>query len=80
MIYQVFGLDRDDPPYLKEADLGVLATEKRDVMSHMSQGHDWELELPEPFQEKILPASSVWAERAFMIRFNYLQEQLQKVD
>jgi len=71
MIYDVFGLDKDDPPYIKEADLAVLATEKRDLMVPMLGQHEWE-KMPEPFDEKILPANSAWAERVFMVRFDHL--------
>jgi hypothetical protein len=56
------------PPFPKDdihqADMVMLATEKRDIL--LDGGMEWGIELPPPLPEKIVPWSPLIAERAFM--------------
>ncbi len=63
-----FNLPEDifEHPQIKEADMMLLATEKRDVLVHNNLF--WSTNLPEPAKEKINPVSSAEARRSFMWR------------
>lgn len=52
------------------ADLAMLATEARDIMSDPPE--DWTAELPPPIPERIVPWSSIDAECKFMTMFRQL--------
>lgn len=71
IVLQRFGLPRDLPPAVKEADLLLLATEQRDLMP----AHDDEWALLRnvtPLEHRIRPLPPQWAKQAFLARFRDL--------
>jgi 5'-deoxynucleotidase YfbR-like HD superfamily hydrolase len=72
VIVRKFGLVPNEmPPSVKEADMVVGATEKRDLMGEF--GLDWG-PLPAPLAEEIRPWSPGVARARFMARFDELRE------
>ena len=67
-----FGLDKKVPPEVKIADVRMLMTEKRDIVTDF--GWDWHIEA-EPFDMKIEPKPPKQAESEFLERFNELKER-----
>lgn len=53
-------------PEIKAADVLALATERRDLLENLIE--DWELPLPEPLAEPIMPWPAAAAEKAFNSR------------
>lgn len=69
LIYQKYGINSPEHPLVKETDLRMLATEKRDLMSKPPE--DWNLPF-EPFAEVIEPWGPEKAKEEFLKRFNQL--------
>lgn len=69
MIYQKFGINSPEHPLVKQVDLQMLATEKRDLLG--KEPEDWGLKY-EPFIEKIEPWSPTEAKHEFLKRFYQL--------
>lgn len=70
-VFAHFGLTPEMPPKIKNADLVLLATEKRDLMPEDT--HVWGiLEGVEPMPERIRPLLPQAAMELFMARFNEL--------
>ena len=68
-VYKRFGLSENEPADVKRADLLLLATESRDLMSPLR--HDWNLDIrPLPF--KIVPLLPNEAKVLFLERFTEL--------
>lgn len=65
-----FGLDREEPPFVKAIDTRMLRTEQRDLMP---PPFDDEPRPEEPFLETVVPWSAAKAEHEFLIRCNELQ-------
>ena len=69
-ITAAFGLDGREPEQVKEADLRLLATEVRDLMTpDCAETWSW---LPEPYPRAIIPLQPEIAEQAFLHRFEAL--------
>lgn len=62
-----FGLKWPVPQAIKEADLRMRATERRDVMRRTYW--DWEIGA-EPYEQFIMPIGSIQAEVSFLSRYN----------
>jgi 5'-deoxynucleotidase YfbR-like HD superfamily hydrolase len=63
------------PDNVKQADLCLLATERRDVLGP-GPGHDrWSLKMPAPLPERILAWDRRHAEEMFLHRFNSLTDK-----
>jgi hypothetical protein len=67
-----FGLPEKEPESVHVADMILLMTEKRDLMSGAERPWDEDHTLPEP----ISPLSPAAAERAFLARFEMLTEKV----
>ncbi len=71
-IWDKFGVKWfDNLDKIKEADNILLATEARDLMPNTE---DW-APLPEPLNERIIPASSIHIEQLFLNRYRGLKEE-----
>jgi uncharacterized protein len=72
LIYRKFGLATEEPPSVKKADLQLLATESRDLMSPLHP--EWHTQYkPLPFAIRGLPPAE--AEQLFLDRFDELNAQ-----
>jgi 5'-nucleotidase len=61
--------------YVDYIDLKMLATEKRDLLNKCEI--DWSKDLPEPYDEKIVPWRSWYAKQQFLNRYSYLKGKLE---
>lgn len=74
-IYYKYQLTNLDIKEVKDVDLKMLATEKRDLMAPSQKDWSW---LPEPYPEKITPLSPKEAEELFLKTFFKLTLNLSK--
>lgn len=70
VICDVFGLEHDEPPVVKEADKRMLATEARDLT--MTQGRGWDHPGAVPYDLHIVPWEPEYARAKFVSRFHEL--------
>ena len=73
MIFQKFGLSMEEPPGVKKADIILLATEARDLMSPLHT--DW-IQPVNPLPFTIFPLPPKEAEQLFLNRFEELKVAL----
>jgi hypothetical protein len=72
IIRGLFGAQMRDPDLIKQYDLRMLATEKRDLMPH-GAGEGWEwIRGFEPFPETIRPWRPEWAAAEFVRMYRHL--------
>lgn len=72
-VLQHFGLAPELPGCVKAADLVMLATEQRDLMSHAHRAEVWtSLRGVDPLLDTLVPMHPVVARRAFLERFAQL--------
>jgi len=71
VVADAFGLSWPPSLEIKEADLVLLVTEKRDLM--LPSDYPWMLNLPNPLKEKIIPLSII--ESNLLFREQYLKVQ-----
>ncbi len=71
VICRRFGMSEQEPASIREADLRVLATEKRDLMPRSETG-TWG-DLPEPFSHMVIrPWPDAVVKQTFLSHFNFL--------
>lgn len=75
-VAQVFGIDPEtmEHPAIKEADLRMLATERRDLMGPPPEAWD-DIERVEPYSEIVHPWGSLYAEQRFLNTWAHLQRR-----
>lgn len=71
-ILKQFGITITDPVALKQADVRMLATERRDLL--LWRGERWSLSDIEPYDFEIFPWSPEQAAEAFLLRYRELTD------
>lgn len=71
-ICQKFGLSTEEPEQVKAADLTLLVTEKRDLMTNNLSHPDWGI-VATPLRDRIEPMSPYRAKLAFLDRFEQIK-------
>jgi 5'-deoxynucleotidase YfbR-like HD superfamily hydrolase len=72
IICDKFGLSREMPYEVRQADTRMLATELRDIIC--KEADSWGLEKVTPLNEYILPMSAPYAKKIFLSRFRELTD------
>lgn len=70
-ILKRFGIEMTDPVAIKQADVRMLATERRDLL--LWRGENWSLTDIEPYEFEITPLSPDDAADAFLRRYDELR-------